>query len=109
MLIHGDADRWNTLDAGAGAYKFVDPEGLRSEPEHDLAVGIRAYNESLFAGDTPRLVRERAAFLAGSVRGRRRDRVAVGLHRAGVDRTPRAARLDNDDGLVFLEVASLSH
>lgn len=31
MLIHGDAHSWNTLDAGRGTFKFVDPEGLRSE------------------------------------------------------------------------------
>lgn len=64
VLVHGDAHGWNTLDAGDGTCKFVDPEGLRSEPEHDLAVPMREYNEPLLRGDTPRLVRERAAFLA---------------------------------------------
>ena len=40
VLVHGDAHGWNTLQAGPGAFKFVDPEGLRSEPEHDLSVVI---------------------------------------------------------------------
>ena len=31
VLVHGDAHGWNTLDAGGGTFKFVDPEGLRSE------------------------------------------------------------------------------
>ena len=26
VLVHGDAHGWNTLDAGAGTYKFVDVE-----------------------------------------------------------------------------------
>ena len=64
VLVHGDAHGWNTLDAGGGEFKFVDPEGLRSEPAHDLGVPIREYNEPLLAGDTSRLVRQRAEHLA---------------------------------------------
>jgi streptomycin 6-kinase len=64
VLVHGDAHGWNTLDARGGRFKLVDPEGLRSEPAHDLAVPMREYNEPLLAGDTPRLVRERAEQLA---------------------------------------------
>ena len=64
VLVHGDAHGWNTVDAGAGRYKFVDPEGVRSEPAHDLAVPMREYNEPLLAGDTSRLVRARAELLA---------------------------------------------
>ena len=66
VLVHGDAHGWNTLDAGDGAFKFVDPEGLWSEPAHDLGVPMREYNEPLLAGDTQRLVRERAGRLAAS-------------------------------------------
>ena len=65
VLVHGDAHGWNTLRAGDDAFRFVDPEGLRSEPANDLAVPMREYNEPLLAGDTPRLVRERAELLAG--------------------------------------------
>jgi len=63
VLVHGDAHGWNTVAAGTG-YKLVDPEGVWSEPAHDLAVPMREYNEPLLAGDTSRLVRERASLLA---------------------------------------------
>ncbi len=64
VLVHGDAHGWNTLRAADGRFKFVDPEGVRSERAHDLAVAMREYNEPLLAGDTVRLVRERAEHLA---------------------------------------------
>jgi len=66
VLVHGDAHGWNTLEAGGGTFKFVDPEGLRSERAHDLGVPMREYNEPLLAGDTPRLVRQRAEVLASA-------------------------------------------
>ena len=64
VLVHGDAHGWNTLDAGDGRFAFVDPEGLASEPAHDLAVLMREYNEPLLRGDTARLTRQRAERLA---------------------------------------------
>lgn len=64
VLVHGDAQGWNTLDAGGGTYKFVDVEGLCSEREHDLGVAMREYNEPLINGHASRLVRERAEMLA---------------------------------------------
>ena len=63
VLVHGDAHGWNTLVAD-DAFKLVDPEGLWSEPAHDLAVAMREYNEPLLAGDTARLTRQRADLLA---------------------------------------------
>lgn len=66
VLVHGDAHGWNTLDAGHGTFKLVDPEGLRSEPAHDLGVPMREYNEPLLDGPTGLLVRERAERL-GSI------------------------------------------
>ena len=103
--MHGDAHGWNTLDAGQETFKFVDVEGLWSEPEHDLAVAIREYNKPLLAGDTPYLVPRRAQFLAdrcvvdpdvvwewGFI-----ERVSTGL--AGL------RDFDNDSGAMFLEVA----
>jgi streptomycin 6-kinase len=108
VLVHGDAHGWNTLAAGDGAYKFVDPEGLCAEREYDLSVAMREYNGPLLVGDTPRLVRERAEFLAercgvdaqtvwdwGFV-----ERVSTGL--------ANVRDFDNDDGLAFLEVARRS-
>ena len=108
VLVHGDAHGWNTVDAGGGRYKLVDPEGVRSEPAHDLAVPMREYNEPLLAGDTSRLVRERAELLAawcdvdpeavwqwGFI-----ERVSTGL--LGL------RDFDGDDSLIFLEVAERS-
>ena len=63
MLVHGDAHSWNTLEAGNGAFRLVDPEGLVSEPAHDLGVPMRELNDELLAGDALRLGRERARLL----------------------------------------------
>jgi len=105
VLAHGDAHGWNTVAAGNGTYKFVDPEGLWTEPEHDLAVAMREYNEPLLEGDTSRLVRARAELLAsrcdadpdavwewGFV-----ERVSTGL--------ACLRDFDGDGGASFLEVA----
>ena len=105
VLVHGDAHGWNTLDVGDGTYKFVDVEGLWSEPEHDLAVAMREYNEPLMQGDTARLVSERAEFLAGRCGLDPQvvwewgfiERVSTGL--------ANVRDFDNDEGAVFLEVA----
>ena len=104
--MHGDAHGWNTVDAGGGTFKFVDPEGLRSEAAHDLSVPMREYNGPLLEGDTRRLVWERAEMLAelcnvdtdavwqwGFI-----ERVSTG--RANV------REFEGDDGSVFLEVAA---
>ena len=108
VLVHGDAHGWNTLEAGAGTFKFVDPEGVRSEPAHDLGVPMREYNQELLAGDTARLVRARAERLA-SVCGVDPEpvwqwgfieRVSTGL--------ANVRDFDGDDGMAFLEVAARS-
>jgi len=106
VLVHGDAHGWNTLDAGRGTFKFVDPEGLRSERAHDLSVPMREYNHPLLAGDTPRLVHERAELLAswcdldpepvwqwGFI-----ERVSTGL--------ANVRDFEGDEGMDFLEVAA---
>ena len=105
VLVHGDAHGWNTLDAGDGEFKFVDPEGLLSERAHDLSVPMREYNEPLLEGDTPRLVRQRAEQLGawcnvdpeaiwewGFI-----ERVSTGL--------ANVAEFEGDAGLAFLKVA----
>jgi streptomycin 6-kinase len=107
VLVHGDAHGWNTLEADGG-FKLVDPEGVRSEPAHDLGVPMREYNEPLIAGDTARRVRERAELLAawcdvdphavwqwGFI-----ERVSTGLLNL--------RDFDGDDGALFLEVAARS-
>lgn len=105
VLVHGDAHGWNTLEANRGSYKLVDPEGLRSEPEHDLSAAMREYNQPLLDADTRRLARERAESLAshcgldpqavwewGFI-----DRVSTGL--------ANLRAFDSDHGDAFLEVA----
>ena len=64
VLVHGDAHERNTLEDGRGAFKLVDPEGLISEPAHDLSVPMRGLNADLLAGDARRLGLERARFIA---------------------------------------------
>jgi streptomycin 6-kinase len=68
VLVHGDAHGWNTLRAGPGEYKLVDPEGLVSERAHDLAVPMRESHAELLAGDALALGIARAHRL-GSLTG----------------------------------------
>ncbi len=37
---------------GGTSFRLIDPEGLISEPAHDLGVALRDGNEELLAGDT---------------------------------------------------------
>lgn len=118
VLVHGDAHGWNTLLVPPGGdgpegrpgdlaprHKFVDPEGLASEPAHDLAVPMREYNEPLLAGDTPTLVRARAVTLGEACRVDPDaiwewgfiERVSTGL--------ANVADFDGVEGRAFLEVA----
>ncbi|HET6663933.1 MAG TPA: aminoglycoside phosphotransferase family protein [Acidimicrobiales bacterium] len=105
VLVHGDAHGWNTLAAEEGHYRLVDPEGLWSEPEHDLGVLLREYNLPLLAGDTAPLVRARAEQLAVACEADPErieewgfiERVSTGL--------ASLQAFDGDGGLAFLEVA----
>jgi len=55
VLVHGDAHPWNVLEVlgGEGApggrteFRLIDPEGLASEPAHDLGVILRGWNDEL--------------------------------------------------------------
>jgi streptomycin 6-kinase len=105
VLVHGDAHGWNTLAAGDGTFKLVDPEGLWSEREHDLGILSREYNLPLLDGDTARLVRARAELLAAACDADPQrtwewgfiERVSTGLSSM--------QSFDGDGGLAFLEVA----
>jgi streptomycin 6-kinase len=59
VLIHGDAHTMNVLEAEpdgrSGRFKLIDPEGLASEPAHDLAIVLRQLNPELLAGDAESL------------------------------------------------------
>lgn len=51
VLVHGDAHLFNLLRAADGRFRLIDPEGLASEPAHDLGVILRDFNDDLLAGD----------------------------------------------------------
>lgn len=53
---------------GSTSFRLIDPEGLISEPAHDLGVALRDRNEELLADDTAATAAGRcrqAALLAG--------------------------------------------
>ncbi len=60
VLIHGDAHPANVLhDLGGTAptgFKMIDPEGIVSEPAHDLAIPLRGWTDELMAGHAPQLI-----------------------------------------------------
>lgn len=55
VLVHGDGHPDNLLEdprSGAQAsFRLIDPEGLASEPAHELGVTLRGWNGELVAGD----------------------------------------------------------
>ena len=60
VLIHGDAHPGNMLTVIASGgddrrFKLVDPEGLLSEPGHELGIPLRAWCDELIVGDPVRL------------------------------------------------------
>jgi streptomycin 6-kinase len=64
VLVHGDAHPHNLLELPTepgrpAEFRLIDPEGLASEPAHDLGVVLRDWNEQLLDGDAPRLALER--------------------------------------------------
>ncbi len=73
VLIHGDAHAGNLLlktdpADGSTSFRLIDPEGLLSEPAHDLGVALRDGNEELLAGDTAGMAAgrcRRASLLTG--------------------------------------------
>ena len=53
VLVHGDGHPHNVLESGDGEFKLIDPEGLWSEPAHDLAIPLRGWNEEALATADP--------------------------------------------------------
>lgn len=68
VLVHGDGHAHNLLqvpDSEDGAeFRITDPEGLVSEPAHDLGVVLRAWNEELLAVNTAKAALERCEEVA---------------------------------------------
>lgn len=50
VLVHGDVNEWNALEAGNG-FKLVDPDGLLAEAEYDMGILMREDPLELMAGD----------------------------------------------------------
>jgi streptomycin 6-kinase len=50
VLVHGDVQQWNALQADDG-FKLVDPDGLLAEPEYDLGVILREDPDEPLAAD----------------------------------------------------------
>jgi streptomycin 6-kinase len=73
VLVHGDAHARNLLlkpdpVGGSTSFRLIDPEGLLSEPAHDLGVALRDRNEELLAGNAAAMAAGRcrqAALLTG--------------------------------------------
>ncbi len=51
IAIHGDAHPWNVLESPTGGFKLIDPDGMWSEPAHDLGIPLRHWNDELLARD----------------------------------------------------------
>ncbi len=50
VLVHGDVQQWNTLQAG-DTFKLVDPDGLLADAEYDLGVVLREDPDEPLAAD----------------------------------------------------------
>lgn len=60
VFIHGDAHPANVLETTRGggpdgSFTLIDPDGMLSEPAHDLAIPLRDWTFELLAGDPVRL------------------------------------------------------
>lgn len=68
VLVHGDAHPWNILERRGAPrvgqpgehFRLIDPEGLASEPAHDLGVVLRGWNPELLRRDTAEAAFERS-------------------------------------------------
>ena len=104
VAIHGDAHPWNVLESSSGGFKLIDPDGMWSEPAHDLAIPLRHWNDELLACDAGATVRSWCARLQESTsvdaqaiwEWTHAERVSTGLF---------LLRLGAPHGLPFLEVA----
>jgi streptomycin 6-kinase len=55
VLIHGDAHPANVLEdpSAPGRFKLIDPDGMMSEPAHDLAIPLRDWSDELLRAPDP--------------------------------------------------------
>ena len=55
VLVHGDAHPANVLEdpSAADSFKLIDPDGMISEPAHDLAIPLRDWTDELLVSADP--------------------------------------------------------
>jgi streptomycin 6-kinase len=67
VLAHGDGHASNTLQdltsMRANEFKLIDPDGLRGEPEYDLAILMREFTDEPLAGDPLKIGLYRAGYV----------------------------------------------
>ena len=98
VLVHGDVHQWNTLEAGDGGFKLIDPDGLLAEPEYDLGVLLREDPVELLADGDPmrraRLLADRAGLDATAIwEWGAAERVSTGLTCLSIDLLPAAREM----------------
>jgi streptomycin 6-kinase len=110
VLIHGDAHPANVLEAPDGAttpgrFKLIDPDGMVSEPAHDLAIPLRDWTDELLRSSDPAALGLAWCERLGAVGGvdvkaiwqwAYVERVSTGLF---------LLRLGESEGARFLEIA----
>lgn len=75
VVVHGDPHPANALLVSAprvgaeSGYVFVDPDGFLCEPEYDLGVVLRDWNEELLAADDPLALAHHYCHLLASASG----------------------------------------
>jgi streptomycin 6-kinase len=111
VLVHGDVHSANVLvDPATGAdrpgFKLIDPDGMLSEPAHDLGVMLRDWSEDLLAADALELGRK----WCGSAGGRTGVDAQAVWEWAFVERVSTGlflTKLGDRRGRQLLEVAAL--
>lgn len=104
VAIHGDAHPWNVLESSSGGFKLIDPDGMWSEPAHDLAIPLRHWNDELLAGEPSTMLRSWCARLQEST-GVDAQAIWEWAHAERVSTGLFLLRLGAPYGLPFLEVA----
>ena len=53
VVVHGDAHPTNVLATDDSSFRLIDPEGLMSEPAHDLGIPLRGWSDELLRHPNP--------------------------------------------------------
>ncbi len=104
VAIHGDAHAWNVLESPSGGFKLIDPDGMWSEPAHDLGIPLRHWNDELLACDASATLRSWCERLHHNT-GVDAQAIWEWAHVERVSTGLFLLRLGDPIGLPFLEVA----